>query len=864
MPHNSLPMSKVVAQRIGGKASTGDLSMSGKVTAEVQTLSVPSFLVVLGQLGLVLYAMHLFQVETATGFNRLFPLILGGFVVNAWLPARLRMPFFVGLSFVGIATIFGYRNSAWLIGIGLGLIGLCHLPASKWIRVSLVTLAGIGLTALRADLFITSWSRAILPVLGSMFMFRLALYLYDMDNEKKRASLWERLAYFFMLPNTVFPFFPIVDYIQFRRSYYDRDAIEIYQKGVLWMLRGAVHLILYRVVYYYFTPAVEEVAGLGGVVLFIVSAYLLYLRVSGLFHLIVGILCLFGFNLPETHKQYFLASGFNDYWRRINIYWKDFMMKLFFYPLYMKTRHWGATTALVFSTLVVFVCTWVLHSYQWFWLQGDFPLTTVDGVYWMVLGVLVAVNSVWETKRVKKKRLTREGFDAMAALKLTLKTVATFVFLALMWSFWSSESVGEWWTVMSAAGTSGLGAWLWVLLGLLGLSLLLLLKQWLESKDIELFFDERRMSFNAVARRTGVMALGLVVLGMPQVQGRLEGDAGEVLASIKEARLNARDAAMEERGYYEGLMDGRSYTSQLSWSRQPDNPEDWKPIMESDLVKPGEGVLIYELRPSLTSEYKTAPFSTNSFGMRDQEYALEKDSTTLRIALLGASYEQGAGVSNDEVYDAVLEDSLNAHLAGAPYEKYEVLNFAVGGYSPVQNVELARNRMKAFAPDVVLYAMYSTEERRMLMQMENIVQENRTLQYPFLTNLIETSGAKPEMEKPEIRALLDPHKEDLLAWSFGEIAKASREMGAEPIALMLPTTRELEGIDPHWKGILTNITEQAGFTVLGLDDAYAPHERAEVELAPWDQHPSVLGHQLVARRIYRAMREQPEVFGLGR
>ena len=85
-----------------------------------------------------------------------------------------------------------------------------------------------------------------------------------------------------------FPFFPIIDYIQFRRSYYDRDAITIYQKGVLWMLRGAIHLILYRVVYYYYTPAVEDVEGLAGVVLFIVSAYMLYLRVSGLFHLIIG------------------------------------------------------------------------------------------------------------------------------------------------------------------------------------------------------------------------------------------------------------------------------------------------------------------------------------------------------------------------------------------------------------------------------------------------------------------------------------------------------------------------------------------------------------------------------------------------
>ena len=336
-----LKLAKAVVQRMGGDVASTDVPLKGKAGTQNIALSIPAFIAVTLQLGLVMWGLYLFQIESSSGFLRLIPLIFGGFIVNALLPMALRRPFFVLLSLAAIYIIFGLVNSLWLIGIGAALLGLCHLPAPKWLRVTLVVIAGAGLTAMRADWFTTSWSVAILPVLGSMFMFRLALYLYDMDNEKKKATLWERLAYFFMLPNVVFPFYPIVDYILFKRSFYNKDAISIYQKGVLWMLRGAIHLILYRVVYYYYTPAVEDIQGLGGVVLFIVSAYMLYLRVSGLFHLIIGIMCLFGFNLPETHKHYFLASSFNDYWRRINIYWKDFMMKLFFYPVYMKTRNWG-------------------------------------------------------------------------------------------------------------------------------------------------------------------------------------------------------------------------------------------------------------------------------------------------------------------------------------------------------------------------------------------------------------------------------------------------------------------------------------------------------------------------------------------
>ena len=42
---------------------------------------------------------------------------------------------------------------------------------------------------------------------------------------------------------------------------------------------------------------------------YLVCNYLLYLRVSGQFHMACGMLHLFGFQLPETHHHYLLAIG---------------------------------------------------------------------------------------------------------------------------------------------------------------------------------------------------------------------------------------------------------------------------------------------------------------------------------------------------------------------------------------------------------------------------------------------------------------------------------------------------------------------------------------------------------------------------
>ena len=98
------------------------------------------------------------------------------------------------------------------------------------------------------------------------------------------------------------------------------------------MFRGIFQLLLYRIVYEYAPLDVSKLTSALDAAGFMLGMFLLYLRVSGTFHLIVGLLHMFGFNLPETHHLYYLATSFTDFWRRINIYWKDFVMKLFFYP----------------------------------------------------------------------------------------------------------------------------------------------------------------------------------------------------------------------------------------------------------------------------------------------------------------------------------------------------------------------------------------------------------------------------------------------------------------------------------------------------------------------------------------------------
>ena len=189
------------------------------------------------------------------------------------------------------------------MGLGLALIAICHLPVSWTARIVLLLGSGTVLALLRSGRIEAPFSGAIWPILGSMFMFRLIAYVYDLRHEKVKPNLWRTLSYFFLLPNVCFPLFPVVGYKTFRRTYYDGaydgEETAIYQNGVRWMLRGVVHLLLYRLVYHHLSLTPLEVDNGGELARFVLSNYALYLRISGQFHFIVGLLQLFGFNLPE-------------------------------------------------------------------------------------------------------------------------------------------------------------------------------------------------------------------------------------------------------------------------------------------------------------------------------------------------------------------------------------------------------------------------------------------------------------------------------------------------------------------------------------------------------------------------------------
>ncbi len=287
-----------------------------------------------------------------------------------------------------------------------------------------------------------------------MFMFRLLIYMYELKHARAPETLIDTAGYFFLLPNFCFMHFPVVDYRTLQRGYFADDVHAIQRRGLQMMFRGMLHLLCYRLIYHELLIPAAEVQGPASLAGYLVCNYLLYLRVSGQFHMACGMLHLFGYQLPETHHWYLLANSFTDYWRRINIYWKDFMVRLVFNPVVFRLKRWPQPAALAVATVTVFLATWALHAYQSYWLRGSWGFSAPDALFWGVLGVLVLINVQFDARRSRKRTSVRaEGQVAEAATRWPemrplairgFKTAATFTSIALLWSLWSSPSLSGW------------------------------------------------------------------------------------------------------------------------------------------------------------------------------------------------------------------------------------------------------------------------------------------------------------------------------------------------------------------------------------------------------------------------------------
>jgi lysophospholipase L1-like esterase len=124
------------------------------------------------------------------------------------------------------------------------------------------------------------------------------------------------------------------------------------------------------------------------------------------------------------------------------------------------------------------------------------------------------------------------------------------------------------------------------------------------------------------------------------------------------------------------------------------------PLGVSGLVKASQFPRVcFELKPGLDTIYKMVPFRTNSQGLVDREYSVQKPPGTCRVVVLGDSYTMPEGVRQEDAWHTLLEDEFNRSSRG---KKYEFINFGVAGYTLDQYLATLEYRALRYSPDHVI------------------------------------------------------------------------------------------------------------------------------------------------------------------
>jgi hypothetical protein len=279
-------------------------------------------------------------------------------------------------------------------------------------------------------------------------------------------------------------------------------------------------------------------------------------------------------------------------------------------------------------------------------------------------------------------------------------------------------------------------------------------------------------------------------------------------------------------------------------------------ITETEAARQTDDNFIVELVPSTSIYFHGEKLTINRWGMRDREYEIAAAPDTYRIALTGPSFVMGFGVADGEDFGALLEDRLNREYAGNSYAGYEILNFAVPGYSPIQNLMVLEQKAIPFQTDAFFYVAHQREEEAAVLYAADRISLEVDLPYPELTEISRRVNAEPGMTKTEAERLLQPVGTEILSWTYRRIVEDSRAHGMVPVWIFMPTLESpihQEEVD-HLKQVAT----EAGFIILDLSEAYDNQDLETLVIAYWDKHPNAKGHMLIEETLYRKLQEKEE------
>jgi len=531
------------------------------------------------------------------------------------------------------------------------------------------------------------------------------------------------------------------------------------------------------------------------------------------------------------------------------------MTKMFFFPAFFMLRRRGASVVIAVSLSVfwVFLCTWLLHSWQTFWLLGRFPVTANDAWLWLGVGCCVAVNAVYDLRRRKFPGPITWRSD----FSLAVRTVGMFLLVGLFWACWTKPGFLNTVRTLSASPTflQGQSVVLLTLAATVAVGTLLagMYRRWNASDTIKRDAKAEPVILFRESALLHCAALGAFLAMSSLIPGSLP--EFRIATVVSELKTNAAASDDQLRGYYEDLNSAALQAGPLVSSFFP--VDESRRAQAEGFNKISRAADMYqglELIPGITAELDGSLLSVNQLGMRDRSsVTLEKLPGVKRFAFVGSSIVMGYGVTDDQVFARRLESLLNSER-GPDSDPVEILNFGVGKQWAAHRLIRIQRQVVRFSPDVLFYFAHQDEFRELASHTGQLVANDLKLPSDHLEAVVRQAGVTSDMPPGGIQSRLLRKDPELLAAIYQTIVDECRRHGIVPVWVYLPIP------DPGSAAVgekLFPIARDAGFIV--ADQSNWHHGETNLFASAEDHHPNARGHELIAESLFRWIQEHPEL-----
>lgn len=790
---------------------------------------------------LALLVLWLFQFESPE-----FALSTEVFLVGAllsWLfPERFRLIAITVVSFLGVFLLFSVEISLVVVLLSVASVALLRSSLSNGSKV-------LGMLTLGACVFMwrQNWAESkiafvVVPVFGSIFALRFISYLRETANNPQWRSWSQSLAYFSILPNVVMWFFPLIDYRRFIEGASGPRNRELLQKSAQSVFEGLIQLFLYRVLQATCDIPLQYVSSKGELVQYFLITYLHYIRISGIFHLVIGLVGLYGVELPRSHNFYFFANNSRDLFRRINTYWKDAMVKFVYSPILSRLEHYDKRISLAISTVSVIAASLLLHGFFYLWPRGVFELKFEDVFFWGAMGVWLVSDIFIINKNTKDSQQKKSTMHRFFLLAFQIST--TFFILSILWGVWNSGSINDLVALVILSEWRGAqDVWPLLCYPLIGLSGAVYFL-WKDREKPADSLSAKTNSFHNWFRLGALSALCLMTTST--FQNLLPLETRSLVKNIADPMFQSEyEGEKRSYDYYEGFK-----TSALA-----PVDEDELPIEKQPIYEPLSDYRRRQFRPMANHIFMGHRFVTNRWGMPcSKDFSLEKPKNVLRIAVMGASHAISYGIAADNDWPRQAEAILNS----SGFANIEILNFSMIAYPSMVMPHVFLERVAQFNPDIVVHVGGFREYWVTGYVAGLALRNGLSIPFPELFPILGVENSESFLAKHYFTNASFEKQKALFEWGQKKLAQVVKQKDSK-IGLMYFMTPGIfesskkELAFARWnEQHIMKTARDAGFNVYDHTQLFAGRSLREVTLADdvnHFNHFSQVGHNILAKQF---------------